>query len=304
MQTQNTFLEDLKHQYKYGGMTIRLVFINVILFLSIRILSVFAGLTSGSGELFIAKYITPIFGLHTDLTEFITHPWTLFTSMFTHYGFWHLLWNMVFLYFAGKLFEQLFDQKRLLYTYILGGIFGGLLEIIAHIAFQKLQFTNDIVIGASGSVMAVFVAIAFYRPNLKVNMFGVFPVRIIVLAAIFILMDLLNLDKADGTAHFAHLGGAILGFISIQNLHSSRNVVTAFQMMAQKTLQLFEKKNHQPRMKVKKGGNVRMKTDEEYNQEAKHKQEMTDAILDKISKSGYESLTKKEKEFLFNQSKK
>ncbi len=304
MQTQNTFIEDLKHQYKYGGMTIRLIFINVILFLGVRIISVFAGLSGSNSDLFIAKFITPIFGLHTDLLEFITHPWTLLTSMFMHYGAWHLIWNMVFLYFAGKLFEQLFDQKRLLYTYILGGIFGGLLEIIAHLIFRKLQLTDDIVIGASGAIMAVFVSIAFHRPNLKVNLFGILPVRLIILAGIFILMDLLNLDKADGTAHFAHLGGAILGFISIQNLHSSSNIVNAFQIFMQRISGLFDRKNRTPRMKVKKGGNARMKTDEEYNEEAKFKQEKTDAILDKISKSGYESLSKKEKDFLFNQSKK
>lgn len=253
---------------------------------------------------FIDTYINPVFGLHTNFKEFITHPWTLFTSMFTHYSLLHLLFNMIFLYFAGQLFEQLFNRKRLLYTYILGGIAGGLLEVIAHGIFPKLQIFNDIVIGASGSIMAIFIAIAFYRPSLKVNLFGILPVRIIILAGVFILIDLLALGSMDGTAHFAHLGGAILGILSIQNIQSSGNIVSRTQRFGDSILRFFSK-DKSTEFKVKKGGSrmPHTKIDEEYALNAKRRQERVDKILDKISKSGYESLTKEEKNFLFNQSK-
>ena len=305
MQTESTFIENLKHQFKNGGMAIQLIFINVILFLIIRILEVFTGLSGMAPGVFIDSYISPVFGLHTEFKEFITHPWTLFTSMFTHYDIWHLLFNMIFLYFSGQLFEQLFNRKRLLYTYILGGIAGGLLEVIAHGIFPKLQIVNDIVIGASGSIMAIFIAIAFYRPNLKVNLFGILPLRIIILAGIFILVDLLALGKQDGTAHFAHLGGAILGIMSIQNIHSSGNIISRAQRLGDSILRLFSR-NKSTDFKVKRGGGRRVphtKLDEEYALNAKKRQERIDQILDKISKSGYESLTKEEKNFLFNQSK-
>lgn len=304
MQTQATFLDSIKYQIAHGGMTIKLIFINVVVFLGIRILDIFSELMGSSSYAFIEAFINPLFGLHTNIVDFLTHPWTLFTYMVTHYTFSHLLWNMVFLYFAGKLFEQLFNQKRLLYTYILGGLLGGLLEVFAHAVFPKLQITSDMVVGASGSIMAIFIAIAFYRPNIKVNLFGLLPVRIIFLALAFILMDLFNLSSSDGTAHFAHLGGAILGVWSIQNIQSPSNIIALAERMINSLLQFFAKKNN-PRMKVKKGGrSAQNKTDEEYNLEKKKKQETIDKILDKISKSGYESLTKKEKEFLFNQSKK
>lgn len=304
MHTERTFLDDLKYQFKHGNMTIRLIFINVIIFLAIRIIGVFVDLSSSFGTPFMTDIINPIFGLQTGFYEFITHPWGLITSIFTHYDFFHLAFNMIFLYFTGKIFEQLFDQRRLLYTYLLGGIFGGILEIIAHAIFPKLQITSDLVIGASGAIMAIFVAIAFYRPNLKVNLLGIFPIRLIFLAGLYILSDILGLGSADGTAHFAHIGGAILGMMSIQNLHSSSNIILRAESFGNWLKGLFSRSSS-PKMKVKKGGNAgRPKTDEQFVAEAKERQDTIDKILDKISKSGYESLTKKEKEFLFNQSKK
>ena len=303
MQTERTFIDDIKHQYKYGGTTIRLIFVNVLIFLTIRILEVFSNLVGMPPNWFIDTIVDPVFGLPTEFTGFITHPWTLFTSIFAHYSLFHLLFNVIFLYFAGRMFTQLFDKRRLIYTYILGGMAGGALEILAHSLFPKLQMSNDIVIGASGSIMAIFIAIAFFRPQIKVNFFGVFPVRIIILAVVFILMDLLDLGKPDGTAHFAHLGGAIFGMISIQNLQGHGNIINRFQRLMHRFPKI-KFTNNSSKMKVKKGGRTPVsKSDEEYNIDSKLEQERIDEILDKISKSGYESLTKKEKEFLFNQSK-
>ena len=300
---ERNIIDELKHQYKNGGVVVQLIFINVSLFLVIRIIDVFFGLITGSEGVFIDNYASHIFGLHTRFISFIKHPWGLFTSIFTHYSFIHLLFNMVFLYFSGKMFLQLFDGRRLIFTYILGGITGGLLELIAHSLFPKLQMFNDVVIGSSGAVMAIFVAIAFYKPQLKINLFGILPIRIIVIAGVFILVDLLALGKADGTAHFAHLGGAIIGVISIQNLHASDNIINWSQKLWNTFVGLFEKSHN--KMRIKKGGKInnRFKTDEEYNADQKSRQTQIDKILDKISKSGYESLTSKEKDFLFNQSK-
>jgi ATP-dependent phosphoenolpyruvate carboxykinase len=129
---------------------------------------------------------------------------------------------------------------------------------------------------------------------------------LIVLAGIFILYDLLSLNSNDGTAHFAHLGGVILGIISINGMNRSANIINVTQNMFEKIVNffkgLFKPKNQ---LKTKKGGFTgRPKTDEEFIEEAKARQTKIDRILDKISKSGYESLTKAEKDFLFHQSKK
>ena len=307
MQTERTFIDDLKHQYQHGGMTIRLIFINSIIFLVLQILLVFGRLIGGSFESLIASILPNIFSLNTDLGEFIIHPWGIITSIFAHFTVWHFLMNMLFLYFSGKMFEQLFDQKRLLYTYIIGGIAGGILEILAHLIFPTHQNEKIVVVGASGSVMAIFAALAFHRPNLQVNLFGVFPVRLIILAGFFVLTDLLSLGLNDGTAHFAHIGGVIIGMVSVHNLYSSSNLINRTQMIGDSLIRFFRNLfSSNKKLKVKKGGATRgpkFKSDEDYNAETKERQLIIDKILDKISKSGYDSLTKTEKEILFNQSK-
>jgi membrane associated rhomboid family serine protease len=298
MQTQRTFIDDLKHRYKHGGAHMKLIFINVILFLLIRVALVFGKLLEDDASTEIV--LQHIFGLFTRPSEFITHPWGIFTSMFAHFGAMHLLFNMIFLYFAGKHFEQLFGASRLIYTYLMAGIAGGLLEFLAHLAFPGLQ--DVVVMGASGSIMGIFVAIAFYQPNLQISFFGFFKLRIIWIAAAYIVLDVINLTTNDGTAHFAHLGGAIIGALSIQNIHSTSNLITASQRMIEFIRQMFSK-HKRPKLKIVRGEQVRKMTDEEYNENAKERQKETDRILDKISKSGYDSLSKREKDFLFNQSK-
>lgn len=299
MNGQRTFVEDLKHQYKHGGMTIRLIFINVAVFLLIKALLVFGRLVGEHDAVY--SFLANVFSLETSLYGFITHPWGLVTSIFAHFSVLHILFNMIFLFFTGRIFEQLFDSKRLLYTYILGGVAGGLFEILSHLlpALSENAFS---VVGASGGIMAIFFAIAFFRPKMKVYLFGVLPVQIIVLAAVFFLLDFFAAGMEDGTAHFAHIGGAIIGMASVQNLNSSNNIITVFQNLADSIAGLFRKQQN-PRMKVHHSGG-RTETDEQFNTRKTNEQEEINRILDKISKSGYESLTKKEKDFLFNQSKK
>ncbi len=296
MQTQRTFMDEMKHQYKAGGVIAKLILINLIVFIAITILGAIWKLGFNQDPIGVMVYVGEVVSLKTSLTKFITHPWGLFTHMFAHRGFMHIFSNMIFLFFAGKIFLQFFSQKRLLYTYILGGLLGGVFELIAQIFPGIAQ--HD-VIGASGSVMAIMVAVAVHRPAFKVNLFGVLPVPMFLIAGIFFLKDFVNIGVDDGIAHFAHLGGATLGVISVQQLSSSRNVINMAQQFGDWLKRLF--KGNRPKMK-KTQGNSRMKTDEQYNEEASGRQVQVDRILDKISKSGYESLTRKEKDFLFKQS--
>jgi membrane associated rhomboid family serine protease len=301
MQAEQNLFESLKNSYRYGGMTIRLLFINAAIFLLIQILSVIIRLMMADNSV-LSVFLNAVFTLNTDLKYFIFMPWGLVTSIFAHFSLWHFVLNMLFLYFSGKMFEQLFDAKRLWYTYLFGGIAGGIFEIIAHAIFPALQNSHIVIVGASGSIMAIFMALAFYRPNLNVMLFGLFPVRLIFLALFFLLSDLISLGMNDGVAHFAHLGGAIFGALSIRNLGNKNNIMNFIQRwgdsLSKSIKSIFKGSSKQP-----KRSNSRMKTDEEYNLEKKSKQEKIDQILDKISKSGYESLTRQEKDFLFNQSK-
>lgn len=299
---QRSFQEEIKYQWNYGGMVIRLIGINLIVFLAIGVLMVFARLFSGGAESTINTLVHNIFTLHGTVEGVLIRPWGLFTSIFAHFDLFHFLFNMIFLYFVSRLFLMYFSSSRLLYTYILGGVLGGIFQVIAYSVFPALQGIPNYVIGASGSIMAIFMAVAFYRPMQEVHLFGIVKLKIIYLAGLFILLDLLQLGVQDNVAHFAHLGGIAFGIWSIQGINTDKNIITLVQRYIENLANRFKGK---PVLKSKKGGNKKpynTASDEEYNAYKKAKQEEIDRILDKISKSGYDSLTKKEKQILFEQS--
>lgn len=283
---QRNLVEEIWHQLKSGEMTKRLLIINIIVYCFIQIL--FAISRIFPDLIIIDELVTQCFAMHTNFSKFIIHPWTLFTSIFTHFSIWHIGFNMIFLYFAGNLFEKIFGAKKLLVTYLIGGLLGNIFEILAHVLAPDVLGGNYIV-GASGAIMAVFTAIAFYRPQTPIQLFGMISIPIYVLAIFFLVKDILGLGKGDEIAHFAHLGGAFFGYISIKNVESSSNPVNWI-------IELFRaKKPIQNKFK-------RSKTDDQFNAERRERQIKTDSILDKIAKSGYESLTREEKDFLFKQS--
>src|SRR5690554_7059233 len=163
----------------------------------------------------------------------------------------HIAFNMLFLFFISRFFLMYFSNQRLLYTYILGGIAGGLFQIAAYSLFPALQGTQTFVVGASGAVNAIFMAAAFYRPMAVVHLFGMIKVKMIYLAGIFILMDLLQMGGTDNVAHFAHLGGAIFGIWSIRNIQSNKNIVNLTRIIVKNIKASSQGK---PKMKAHKGG--------------------------------------------------
>lgn len=298
-----SFTDEIKYQWKYGGMHIKLIGVNLAVFLIIG-LSLAIGALSTKGPFNpVIPILNDIFTLQGSPKGFITHPWGIVTSIFAHFEIFHFFFNMLFLYFISKLFLMYFSNTRMLYTYILGGIFGGIFQILAYSVFPALQGTEVFVVGASGSVMAIFMAAAFHRPMAEVYLFGALKVKMIFLAGGFILLDLLRMGSMDNVAHFAHLGGIAFGILSIQKINSRNNIVNWTQRTVENIRKSFK---GEPKMKVKKGGkkkNYNTRSDEDYNRHKKASQAQVDAILDKISKSGYDSLTKKEKQILFDQSK-
>jgi hypothetical protein len=197
-------------------------------------------------------------------------------------------------YFVSEVFVFYFNSRKLIWIYLLGGIAGNLLEFAVGFAMFNPGIS---LIGASGSVMAIFIAVAIYQPHLKVKVFGIIDMKIIYLAAIYFLWDFARIGFNDGIAHFAHIGGALIGFFSGRNVHSSSNILVKIDAIWKKIT------TKRPKQKVPIHGGKKF-TDEEYNASKKANQERTDAILDKISKKGYDGLTAEEKDFLFNQSNK
>ena len=287
MENNRNFLSELKHELLKGKLTHRLIIINVAVFILIQVWLAIGRLGGAPDDI-----IYHIFTLDPNFTRLLYHPWGILTSIFSHFDFIHLLFNMVFLYFAGKIYEDIFDSKRLLITYIIGGVFGGIAEIIIQSLFFPLK-ESALIVGASGSIMAIFVAVAFHSPNMKVQLFGRFSIRLYFVALFFLIQDIIGIGKNDGIAHFAHLGGAIFGVLSVQNSTLLNRIETGFTSLFKG--KFGTSKKQQPKS--------RFKSNEDYNQERREQQIQTDKILDKISKGGYESLTKQEKDFLFKQSK-
>jgi len=289
MNNNRNIFQELKQTFLQGKMTHRLIIVNVAVFILIQIyLAIFR-----LGGLVSEDLPNTLFTLDTNLTGFLHKPWGLITSIFAHFDLFHLFSNMLFLYFSGKFFEQIWSGKQLLITYILGGIFGGIAEISVQSNFYSTENNGALVIGASGSIMAIFIAVAFHSPQTQLLLFGKFSIRLYFLAIFFLIQDIIGIGTKDTTAHFAHIGGALFGILSI--------VTTKFIPAKSPNSKGFF--NQLFKSSKKKTVAPRFKSDEAYNQEKRAHQEKTDSILDKISKGGYESLNQSEKDFLFKQSK-
>lgn len=293
MNDQQNLVQVFKNYYNSGGMHVKLIFYNAIVFLVVGIMSVIGRFSA----IDINDLKINVFSLQTDPEVFIAHPWGIVTSIFTHFDFFHFLFNMLLLFFTGRMYEHFFGSKKLWAVYLLGGISGGIMEILAHVLFPQVFNGHTFVIGASGSIMAIFAAVAIYRPHLPVKLFGIIEVKIIFLALAYFIYDFLALGKNDGTAHFAHIGGLIFGYLTIVK----PTVLNPFIRFWDKVSGFrFQRKSKKPKVIL---GGMKL-TDEEYNAVKKARQAKIDVILEKISKSGYESLTTEEKNFLFIESNK
>ena len=201
----------------------------------------------------------------------------------------------------GKLLQEYLGGKKLLSTYILGGISGGILYIITYNFFPLFHSSGIYIpmLGASASIMAVTVASATLLPDYRVHLFLIGEVSLKYIAGFLVIVDLISFGSNDQVAHFAHLGGALFGFTYIRQLKKGNDLAGWFHKLMDKLAGGFGS-SQRPGMKVKYKRTV---DDETFVTNKRARQERTDEILDKISKSGYGSLTNEEKEFLFKSSK-
>jgi membrane associated rhomboid family serine protease len=296
------FLDDLKKIFFSRNMLSRLILINVIVFILSYLSYLYYYLFKITPDISICGYSILKFSywlaVPSDISALLIRPWTVFTYMFLHESFLHILFNMIMFYFGGTLFMQYLGGKKLLSTYILGGLTGAFFYIIAFNIFPVFTEIRNcsIALGASASVIAVLVAIAFNIPNFQVNLFLVFRVKLKYIAIALIIIDFFSITKDNPGGHIAHLGGALWGFIYIMSLKKSIDLYAIFNPVRKFFINLFKPK---PKLRVEYK-KERPLTDDEYNRIRVEKQKKMDGILDKISKNGYDSLSKEEKEFLFS----
>jgi len=299
-----TFSQLISEKFKYGGWSIRIIMVNVVVFLFINLLyQIDAGLTLWENMPF-SRFANQLFVLPDTYPDFFLRPWTWFTHMFSHEDFFHILFNMIWLYYGAMLFMQFLGNKRLIYVYILGGLFAGLVQIMAKNLIPIYAYSQySGLIGASGAVYAVFVAVAFYRPMFEVMLFGLFRIKLVFIALILVISDFLRMTDIGNVAHMAHMGGAAFGVIAVAGLTTFDRFIMWFEGFTQifrggfksYRSRIFMRKMKEPKVKHYH------KADEQFFESKKEIQIKVDAILDKIKQKGYDGLTKAEKEYLFNQ---
>jgi membrane associated rhomboid family serine protease len=253
-------------------------------------------------EFDVESLVVDWLGVPAAAMELIYKPWTVLTYQFLHVDLWHIFSNMIMLYFGGVLFMEYLDTRKLVITYVLGGIFGAVLYVIAYNLFPVFEpvVNNSRMFGASASVLAIITAIATFVPNYVVNLLLFGRVKLKYIAVIFIILDLLSIPKGNAGGHIAHLGGAIYGYLFIVQYKRGND----WSLFFSRIINFFQRlwpENRKSKMTVAYKKPV---SDEDYNLEKNMRQQKIDEILDKISKSGYDSLNKKEKEILFKMSNK
>ena len=289
---------NIKKTFSDANKLNRLIYINVAVFLFLSAISIITYLFNN--EAFSMKVLR-LFAVPASLRTLAMKPWTLITYMFTHKDILHILFNMLWLYWFGRIFLEYLDQRKLVVVYILGGISGAIVYVLSFNIFPVFTslIPESVAIGASASVMAIVVAIAAYVPNYPVHLLLIGRVKIIWIAVgIFVLTSFMDFSVNSG-GKLAHMGGALFGYLYIVNLRKGKDPGRTLNRIIDSIASLF--KARKEKMKVSYS---RKKTDYEYNKAKAERQEKIDRILDKISKGGYDSLTKEEKDLLFTESQK
>ena len=240
-----------------------------------------------------------LFELSSDWSVFIFRPWSLVTYSFLHSGLFHLFWNMYLLYFSSQLILNLFPVKTFFNIYFLGVILGGITFLLSFSLFPAFQNSTPVMVGASAGVMAVFIFMATYSPEYRVQLF-LLSVKLWYLGLAFVLIDVIQIPSGNAGGHLAHLGGALLGYYYAKKLAQGTDIGLPFERWVNRWVDLFRKK---PTLRTvyRNTSNAAKKAVSKSQDDTQQK---IDAILDKISDSGYESLTKEEKDILFKAGKK
>ena len=295
MNNYNSPFNQVKTFFNQNNIIVKLIKINIAVWLVINVFNIYFHFYGDIGISILVQWLA----VPASIDTLITRPWTLFTYMFLHEEIMHILMNMLMLYFGGVLFMQFLDARKLLNTYIFGGLTGSLFYVIAFNIFPIFHnvIPFSVALGASASVLAIIVAVATYAPDFSVPLILFGNVKLKYIAIVFVILDLIYISKDNPGGHIAHLGGAFYGFMMAYNLRHS-----IFKFPTINFNKIFSRK---PKMKYTKTEQPkRPLSDEEYNRIKAEKQKIIDAILDKISKKGYDSLSKEEKEILFKSSNK
>lgn len=285
------FREKLFYRFQQFNVAEKLIVFNVIFFVLPLLINTFLFLF----KIPIDSY-TVWFELSSSFSDLVFKPWTLITYSFLHSGFFHLFFNMYIFLFTSRLFLNLFKSNSLINIYFLGVVFGGLLFLFSYNFFPAFENSKPYMIGSSAGVMSLLIFMSTYSPNLEVRLI-IFNIKLLYIGIAFMMLDLIQIPYGNAGGHIAHLGGALLGFIYANNLKKGVDIGLPVERIISKLFNLFQL--NKSKMNVAFKNKSKNNFNDPNDDNSKKHQKKIDEILDKISSSGYESLSKKEKDFLF-----
>lgn len=302
--------EDIKHEFRTGNVIFQLIAVNVVVFLIIHLVNVLLFLITPGGE---ASDVSPVdvvldwLMIPANIIVLLKRPWTIITHMFTHFGPWHLLFNMLWMYWFGRIMQEFIGNGKILALYILGGLVGAALMIVSYNIFPAFdtQVGYMKALGASAGVMSIVVATATLLPDYEIRLLIFGTVKLKWIALVVLVLDFVSIAGFNSGGHIAHIGGAFFGYMFIKQLQAGNDWSVTFNKLWSKVQSFFRaimnafKPSKGPRVVYKQEQNASSRPTGKTTKSSKGHQEVVDAILDKINESGYDSLTKEEKEILF-----
>lgn len=285
---------NLRYQFTRLSIAEKLIAVNVLVFIVFRLTAFLMDVSP--------RFLEQWFELPRDVMAFLSQPWSIISYSFLHGGLWHLFFNMLLLFYVGRIFMNIYGPRRFVNVYFLGVILGGAFFLLSYNLFPVFHQSQAPLIGASAGVMAVLIYICTYMPNQEVRVFF-FNLKLWYIGAFFVVLDLVLIPAGDNPGgRIAHLGGALLGYLYARAALQGRDLGAGFSGMLDWLAGLFEKKPRKAPMKTVYRKQAK-KTPASVDYDKATRQRKIDTILDKISKSGYESLTQAEKDFLFKAGK-
>jgi len=291
-------LEDIRFRFRTGNILMQLIYVNGGIFLGLMIVQAVLHLFM-QGHVF--SELERMLAVSASPMQLLLRPWTAVTHMFVHAGFLHIIFNMLWLHFGGNIFLTFFDSKKLLSTYVLGSLSGAAVFMLAFNLFPVFSAgaASAYALGASAGVLAILVAAATMAPDYVVRLILIGNVRLKYIAIVAVLLDVILIPSGNAGGHFGHLGGAAFGFTYVMLMRRGTDLTVDILRPWHWLVRHFPKR----KKPIKVVHRSSSRSDEAFNERRTSRQEEIDAILDKIKQSGYDSLTKREKEVLFRASK-
>lgn len=301
------FINEMKNKYRTSSMLMRLIYINIAVFVVLRVIGL-VGFLFNTSILASLKWIE----VSSNPWEVLVHPWTVLTYAFAHYEIFHILFNMLWLYWLGRIFMEYFNAKQLVALYIYGALGGAAIYLAAYNVIPAFVGVQGYMLGASASVMAIVVAIAVYAPNYKIGLLFIGQISLKWVALVIVLIDIFSIDAGSASnagGHIAHLGGAMTGLLFAMLMNRGHDITRPLNASIDWVVSLFARRKR-PGVGGPVGGTAfRQKANKENAADASFTQkdpaeEELDRILAKLKRSGYTALTDEERALLFSYSKK